>query len=127
MNQGSATDEPSNVEIAQADADAARARLQATLGEIGHRLRPSTIASDAAESAKDTARKAADTATTVALERPVAAGTGAAVVTSLVSWGLWRRFRRAATSSPAERSQRQTSTPVLEGRNTDGGYQHSAE
>ena len=83
------------VRTARAEADAARARLQASAAEAKYRLSPSTIANHvigdvkertgvALDVARDRTGVAAGQSAAIARERPALAGTAAGVVTVLL-------------------------------------------
>jgi hypothetical protein len=72
----------SAAEIARAksEAEAARARLSATLGELQRRLKPHTLANNAWEDIKDKGGALADDAVEAVKARPVAAGAAVGAV-----------------------------------------------
>ena len=59
---------------ARKEADLARQRLTATVGELQHRLSPGTLAGNAWEGVKDKSGELADDAVEAVRARPVAAG-----------------------------------------------------
>jgi hypothetical protein len=85
---------PHHVAEAEARIDVARTRLLSTFGEIQHRLRPSTIAQDAVESAVQGVATAARKGTDAVRKRPVAlaavAGTIGLVMARGVIGSIWR-------------------------------------
>ena len=87
--------------VAEAEAQAARTRLFSTLGEVQDRLRPSTLAQDAMDTATQGVATAARKGAEAVRARPVLAGAVVAGVGLFLARGLiTRMFRRRPDETP---------------------------
>jgi hypothetical protein len=88
-------DDTSSVAVAQARADAARARLSQTFGALQRRASPQAIATDLAANLKVRGNDAVQGAIVGARENPVAAGIGVVLTGLFLARGpIFRLFRR---------------------------------
>jgi hypothetical protein len=95
------SDRISEARRARIQADIARNQLVTTLGEIQHRLAPSTIANDVWDGARERGTVLANDAVELARTRPVAtAGVFAGVLAFLARKPLIRMFSRNRSSEP---------------------------
>uniref|UniRef100_UPI0035CA960C DUF3618 domain-containing protein n=1 Tax=uncultured Sphingomonas sp. TaxID=158754 RepID=UPI0035CA960C len=85
--------------LAQASADAARARLAGTITELQHRASPNVIAHDVAESLKERGMEALTGAVDTAKRRPVPVGIGLTVFGLFLARGPIANAIRHATSA----------------------------
>ena len=69
---------------ARAEAELARTRFTDTLGELQHRLAPSTLARNAWDGVRDKGEAVAEQTVEFALEKPAVAGAAAAAVAAFV-------------------------------------------
>jgi ElaB/YqjD/DUF883 family membrane-anchored ribosome-binding protein len=82
------------LERAKREAEAARARLESTLGTLQQRLKPKTLVNDAWEGVRDKSSDIADDAMQAVKERP---GMASAAVAAFVVFLARNPLRKAAT------------------------------
>lgn len=84
------------IALAQAEADAARARLSSTLGTLQHRANPKVIAHDVTESVKERGMEALSDAVETAKRQPVSVGIALTVFGLFLARGpIAKAFRHA--------------------------------
>ncbi len=100
-------------ERARRDAEAARARIIATLGEIRHRIDPRTVAAEAAHGLLDRVNLALGEASSTARSRPWLVAVGATLV------GVALTYRSGKVADQEDKSEeRQPMTPEKVDRRT---------
>jgi ElaB/YqjD/DUF883 family membrane-anchored ribosome-binding protein len=106
---------------AKAQAEAARARLMDTVGELQHRLSPATIAGNAWDGVKEKTTDVAEGAVEAVKARPVAVSAGLAAFTLFLARSPIRStLSRLFSQSPDE------DLVITRLADTDGGYDITA-
>lgn len=90
------------VALAQARADAARARLSATVGALQHKASPQVMAQDVAETLKECGREAVAVAVDTAKRQPVPVGVGFGLIGLFLARGPIAKLIRRATASKSK-------------------------
>jgi Protein of unknown function (DUF3618) len=90
------------VAVAQARADAARARLSATIGALQHKASPQTMAQDVADTLKERGKEAVAVAVDTAKRQPVPVGIGVGLLGLFLARGPIAKLIRRATGSNSE-------------------------
>lgn len=90
------------VALAQARADAARARLSTTVSALQHKASPQVMAQDVADTIKERGMEAMAVAVDTAKRQPVPVGVGLGLLGLFFARGPIAKLIRRATGSKAE-------------------------
>ncbi|MGY2732563.1 DUF3618 domain-containing protein [Sphingomonas sp. UYP23] len=90
------------IALAQARADAARARLSATISALQHKASPQVMAQDVADTLKERGKEAVTFAVDTAKRQPVPVGIGLSVLGLFFARGPISKVIRYATGSKAK-------------------------